>query len=393
MAPLDTTPTDVLVVGLGPAGLALSHRCAEAGLSVRAVETHPHRTWTPTYAIWDDELPHWLDRSVIATTTDEPDVWTTRRQTIPRAYSVLDSRRLQDSLSFDYNFVVTGTAVDVAEDSVTLTDGTTLRAGTVIDARGTTRTPATAEQTAFGVVVDGETGRLALEGATAWFMDWRRDNGTSPTDPPSFLYAVPLGNDEILLEETCLVGRPGLHLRELRARLEVRLRSRGVRIDGTERLERVRFPVEPGPRRLFTSTATAFGSRGGFMHPGTGYSVAMALGLADPVARAIAGGEDLRELLWPLPARGVRKLRRAGLKMLLGMDAAQVAPFFATFFDLPIELQRAYLSDRNDLAGTAVAMRKLFAHFPPGLRSIAVKSTILPGNRSPKRSDSTIMDT
>src|SRR3546814_10798569 len=64
----------------------------------------------------------------------------------------------------------------------------------------------------YGIVVERDRAEPILEGADAWFMDWRTDNGARHGEAPSFLYAVALDDDRILLEETCLVGRPPLEI-------------------------------------------------------------------------------------------------------------------------------------------------------------------------------------
>lgn len=382
---------DVIVVGLGPAGRALAHRCVQAGLDVLTVDPHPDRRWTPTYAAWADELPSWLGAATIASRTARPSVWTTHHQHIDRTYCVLDTSALQNCLDVTGARTVATSAVTVGRNVVTLADGSTLHAGVVIDARGTTNRPELAQQTAYGVVVPTAAASHVLGAADAWFMDWRRDNGTGPADPPSFLYAVPLSTDEVLLEETCLVGRPALGLRDLHIRLDARLRNRGILLTGGEPVERVRFGVESARQPVFARFATTFGSKGGQLHPGTGYSVAAALGLADDLATAIAAGRRPREVLWPWTARTVQGLRQAGLRTLLALQPDQVGPFFAAFFDLSPHLQRAYLSGRTDVVGNISAMSNQFAHLPADLRRVAVKSTLRARNDSPYRADSTIM--
>ncbi|NMN93491.1 lycopene cyclase [Nocardiaceae bacterium YC2-7] len=379
---------EVLVLGLGPAGRALTHRLSVHSIDVRAVDPHPRRTWTPTYAAWRDELPGWLPDSVIGAVVDRPEAWTTKRQLIGRPYAVLDTAALQAALTIDPGAVIEGTVVEAMRDRVVLADGTMLHAQTVIDARGAVRGPRTAEQTAFGYVVGAEAARSVLDGADAWFMDWRTDNGTTRHDSPSFLYAVPLSRNEFLVEETCLVGRPGLSQRVLQSRLDARLRSRGVDLSGNERIERVRFPVDGRRRRPLSRQPVAFGARGATMHPGTGYSVATSLSLADVLAHSL---DRPNRALWPAQAVSVDILRRAGLRTLLNLAPDQVSPFFEAFFDLPTPLQRAYLSDRSDLRGTMRAMLTQFARLPRELQIVTAKSASVPGVRSHFRSNSTIM--
>ncbi|VFA97231.1 lycopene cyclase family protein [Nocardia cyriacigeorgica] len=368
------TRPDVVVCGLGPAGRALAHRCLARGLSVSVVDPAPQRTWTATYAAWADELPGWLDPAAVAATIEQPVAWGGREHRIDRRYAVLDTGRLQQSLDLTGARVHADRVTDLTRHTVTLASGPVLRAERVIDARGLARSPARAEQTAYGIVVEGE--RCA--GVQPLFMDWRLDNGAPAQAPRSFLYAVPLGAGAMLWEETCLAGRPALDQRTLAERLHQRLRVRGIEVDGREPVERVRFPVtgaRPG--------RTRFGAAGGFIHPATGYSVAAALDAADTVA---AGGSPA-----PPSARVVHGLREAGLRALLRLPSEQLPEFFDAFFDLPVPVQRTYLSGRTDVAGTAAAMRTLFLRLPgPLRRQLAAATLRLPFDERGRR-DSSMM--
>ncbi|WP_420881027.1 lycopene cyclase family protein [Rhodococcus sp. (in: high G+C Gram-positive bacteria)] len=360
-----TGTADLAVVGLGPAGRALAHRAARAGLSVVAVDPHPDRPWLPTYAAWADELPGWLGADVLRRAVPRPHAWGTRTHVLDRTYAVLDNAALHDALDVAAVHVIRGVAGAVSPNVVALRDGTDVRAHRVVDARGLRPDPTLAEQTAFGIVLPTSAAMPALGDADCWFMDWRRDNGTTPADPPSFLYAVPLGEDTVLLEETCLVGRPGLPLGELRRRLDVRLDNRGVEPPANLEVERVRFPVH-APRHR--SGTTAFGARAGLVHPGTGYSVAASLSAVDDVVAALLAGGDPGKALWPWQARAVRSLREVGLSALLSLDPARNAEFFDAFFALPVERQRSYLSGRDDVRGTATTMWQLFRTVSPPIR-------------------------
>lgn len=53
--------------------------------------------------------------------------------------------------------------------------------------------------------------------------------GTSG-EVPSFLYAMPLGNGRVFLEETCLVAKPALPFSVLKRRLQRRLEAMGVKV-------------------------------------------------------------------------------------------------------------------------------------------------------------------
>ncbi|WP_280397317.1 lycopene cyclase family protein [Nocardia carnea] len=365
--------TDIVICGLGPAGRALAHRCLAHGLSVIAVDPNPNRQWHATYAAWTDELPSWLDDAAIAATVAEPLAYGGRAHAIPRSYTVLDTAGLQRSLDLTGATVLTGRATAVNRRQVTLDTGRTLSAGRVIDARGLARRPGRAEQTAYGLVLE-----RPGPADPAWFMDWRDDNGTGPTAPRSFLYTIPLGGGAMLYEETCLAGAPAIEPAELARRLRYRLRARGIALRGDERVERVRFPVvggSPGARR--------FGAAGAYLHPATGYSVAAALAAADDLA---AGRNP-----WAA-ARPVHHLRLAGLRALLALPPAELPGFFDAFFELDIDLQRAYLSGRTDPIGTVAAMTRLFAALPRRTRARLAAATLHMPAPSHRRSGSVIME-
>ncbi|MFC4604638.1 lycopene cyclase family protein [Rhodococcus kronopolitis] len=368
------------MVGLGPAGRALAHRAAATGLDVVAVDPHPDRPWTPTYAAWLDELPGWLGGGVVAARVERPRVFTTRELTLDRPYGVLDNDALRRGLDLGGVRVLSGTAESLTEHAVMLRGGGEVRAGRVIDARGVRPDPTLAEQTAYGVIVDAAVAAPALGEGDAWFMDWRRDNGAETGAAPSFLYAVPVGPGRVLLEETCLVGRPGLSLAVLRGRLEARLRARGVEIPADAERERVRFPVQaPHPG----TAPTRFGSRGGLVHPGTGYSVAASLRAADVLVDAVVTGRDPGRALSPLPVRAVRMLRGVGLRALLRLDPDAVPEFFDAFFALPGHLQRAYLSDRDRPAEVSSAMWAVFRNAPNPIRRTLAGAALPDRNRNP----------
>jgi len=320
-----------------------------------------------------DELPHWLGPGVLRATVRRPQVWTTRSRVLDREYAILDNAALHRHLDLDEARVVAGSAATVTSNAVVLRDGTEIRAARVIDARGLRPDAALAEQTAFGLVLPTAAAAPALGDAACWFMDWRRDNGTAPGDPPSFLYAVPLGEDTVLLEETCLAGRPGLPLDELRRRLDARLLARGVEPPANLEVERVRFPVD-APRGR--TDVAAFGARAGLVHPGTGYSVAAALSAADDFVAALATGRDPGKALWPWRARAVRSLRDVGLSALLRLDPDSTAEFFDAFFALPVARQRAYLSRRADAVGTMRTMWELFRTAPPPIRRTLARAGV-----------------
>ncbi len=349
---------DVVVVGAGPAGWAVAHACREAGLDAVVVGPDPHAPWRATYGLWADQAG------------DLPAVHATSvrgcGREVARGYAVLDNAAV---LARWTGPAVAGKVVgaDFGERGATvvLESGRRLACAVVVDASGVRRVLSggpvrgrRVEQTAYGVV-------LPTEGRDAVFMDWGR--------PPTFLYAIPLPGGRTLVEETSLARRPGLGFAELRARLEER-----VGPTAPLAVERVRFPLDVPPTPLWHRGCVPFGVAAGMVHPATGYSVGDAVVTAPAVAAALAGAlpagpvraaAAARAAVWSPGARVVHALRSRGLRALLALPDERLPEFFGAFFDLPDDLQRAYLSGRDDPRGTAAAMAALFRAAPWAIRA------------------------
>lgn len=373
---------DVIVLGLGPAGRSLVSRLMARGVDVVGIDLHPDRRWRPTYAVWAHEVPDWLPKEAIASTS-ELRAFALTEHRLPEPFVVFDTPALQRALTVDAARIITARIVEVVDPhTVRLgdskgdgrADGREVTADVIVDARGTRPAATKAVQSAVGVMLPADrTG--SIEGS--WFMDWRTDNGAETGAPPSFLYVVPVSGDRVLVEETCLVGRPPLGYEELGRRLRARLTARGVELRGDEQREYVRFPVEPQERRN-EPELIAIGAGGGIMHPATGYSVGPSLQLADELAAALVSAPDqAADLVAGRRQRQVRFLRQAGLSTLLELGPAEIPAFFEAFFALPPPaLQQAYLTARDRPLSTSAAMARMALSLSPRLSALAVRATL-----------------
>lgn len=377
---------DVAVVGSGPAGAAVSRACAQQGLRTTLLAPDLDAPWRPTYAAWADELPADLPAAARAATLPSVRAYGERQHQLTRPYVVLDNTGLRSHLRHPDVETQTAFATSAITSplgcTVRLDSGATIASSVLIDASGDRRalsggpaaTPPT-EQTAVGFVLPATAAAALLDGAPGILMDWRWPSADA-ISAPSFLYAVPTGPATVLVEETSLAQRPGLPLSVLRRRLRARLAAHGMGPRDAIGEERVRFAVDtPLPHR---SQVVAFGTAAGSQHPATGYSVAATLTLAPHVAAAIAtalpaGPEAAalagRQAVWSRRARAVHALRRRGLAVVLTLPPARVPQFFDAFFELPEPLRRAYLSERENMAGITAAMSRLFAVVPWSMRA------------------------
>ncbi len=381
---------DVLIVGAGPAGTALAGECARLGLDTGLLDPAPDRPWTATYGMWSRELPADLPASVVAASAAGRAIARTEHR-LGWEYAVLDVPALQTHLIDGLGGVRLhrGRAVGSPTPGVVaLADGSRLHAAVVVDAGGQRRPldPATppstaAAQTAYGVIVDVDAATTLAAPGEALFMDWRADHGEGGW--PTFLYAVPLGAGRILLEETSLARRPGLPLTTLRRRLHTRLARHGIVVPDDAPTEKVAFPLDQPRHRV--PGVLGFGAAAPLIHPATGFSVASALRLAPRVADALAANLPQGQqaalaaavgIVWSRSARAIHRFRRIGLEALLRMPADEVPDFFDTFFSLAPAHRWTYLTSRDDVLGTAVAMGHLFRIANPRLRGHLVGSAV-----------------
>ncbi|WP_272976802.1 lycopene cyclase family protein [Deinococcus geothermalis] len=390
--------TDALVVGGGPAGLALSAELAACGLRVRLIAPHPPRPFPATYSAWLEELPVWTRACCADVWTDVRTYLDERPTPLLRPYVRLDNARLLDTLLTRAGNGLTWTVGSVCAASrvgegweVQGTHGEIWRAHLVVDAAGHTGSLSCPQhlggpalQTAVGLVAHFDTPPVP-PGSAVW-MDYRSSH-LAPADlhaAPTFLYALHLGGSRYLVEETSLVARPGLSRPLLEQRLRARLAAQGTLPREVEREEWVAFPMNvsaPGPGPVL-----AFGSAAGLVHPVSGFQVAGALGDAPKVARAVAmalaaGSPEAAvqagwQALWPPERRAAREVALLGLDALLALPGDQLPAFFAAFFQLPAREWRAFLAPHTGAGRLARVMLRLFAQVPGPVRASLARAAL-----------------
>ncbi|MDD7586577.1 MAG: lycopene cyclase family protein [Corynebacterium glucuronolyticum] len=328
------------VIGLGPAGLALAHRAVARGMEVTAWEPHP----VPTHflSVFADELPRWAvdlpSRSISA-----PVVYTHDGTRVPlhREYRVLDNERVWKKLT---TFPVIKESVNA--DAVTAVE---LEADIVVDARGTR------DSYAPGMPVQVARDRYTTVPSETVFMDFR-----SP-DPDRFTYTIPLDDGRFLQQDTIL--------------------ATVTPEQGTD----VFIPLVPVP---YSGPHVPYGTRAGFIHPFTGYSVATSFRLADKTLDALqARVHNLSHahsthkpflsspalLPWQTPAfRADLALSRRCLTTLLKLPADFRRDIVEAVFALSPETARKFLILGN-LGATLKGMARIWI----GLRDGSHKARLI----------------
>ena len=368
---------DVVVLGAGPGGAAITHSLIRRGLTVALVDPRLGESWGQTLGSWVDDLDPCDDAIVLKGLARA--TWPTvrvvgeREHELRRSYLIFDNAALQSHLVGIGFRPITERAVSVVDRvdadgfqrEVGLESGSLLAARVVIDAGGSSsgfllrqRHRSTGVQSAYGVV----TRRTGLVPAgTSTLMDWSQ--GRSTKAAPTFLYGMDFGDGTTMVEETSLVERSPRSARELRELLHARLGS-DVSSDAID-YEDVHIEMGGAPPSPSTRVV-GFGAAGGFIHPVTGYSVAASLRAAPRLAETIVTGistdlssDDLTSRAWstvwsPALLR-TRALHDYGLATLGRLRTKEIQVFFDAFFSLREDDWSSYL--RIDTSPMSIARK------------------------------------
>ncbi|MEB3257052.1 MAG: lycopene cyclase family protein [Cyanobacteriota bacterium] len=405
--PGEGTPTwsgDVLVIGAGPAALSIAAELAALGVGVAGLAPDdPAAPWPNTYGIWTEEvdalgLGHLLSHrwsntvSYFGPATGEG-TGSDGLIRHGRDYGLFDKAALQQHWLEPcgqagicwHRGQASAIHHEATASIVSTSSGEILQASLVVDATG--HDPVfvvrgsdgpVAGQAAYGIV-----GRFSADPIAQGqfvFMDYRPDHLSEAErlEPPTFLYAMDLGEGVFFVEETSLALAPPVPFPSLQARLHKRLAHRGVEVREVLHEEFCLFPMNP-PLPDLRQRVVGFGGAGGLVHPASGYMVGSLLRRAPDLAKAIAGGlqsglrgQELAEAawlgLWTPELRWKHAFFRFGLEKLMRFDEARLRHHFSTFFQLPLQQWSGFLSNTLPPPDLLQAMVALYRTAPWDVR-------------------------
>ena len=403
---------DLLVVGAGPAALAIAAELAEQGLAVAVLAaTDPRDPWPNTYGIWGDEvdalgLGHLLEHrwsyscSYFGSGSSDQADPANSPTSHGRDYGLFDKTLLQqfwlercEAAGVQW---IRGLAQELSHGSgrsqvryapALAADLAVIEARLVVDASGhkavfvqrPERGPV-AGQAAYGVV--GRFTAPPVQPGQFVLMDYRADHLSEAErqEPPTFLYAMDLGGGRFFVEETSLALAPPVPYATLKQRLERRLAHRGVAIEQVEHEEFCLFPMNL-PLPDLEQPVLAFGGAAAMVHPASGYLVGALLRRAPVLAAAVAArlrsepaADSLQlaaagwQALWPPELRRKHALYQFGLEKLMRFSEPQLRSHFASFFSLPSAQWYGFLTNTLSLGELLAAMVALFATAPWSVR-------------------------
>lgn len=387
---------DLAVVGGGPAGLAVAQQVSEAGLSVCSIDPSPKLIWPNNYGVWVDEFEAMDLLDCLDTTWSGAVVYIDEKTSkeLGRPYGrvnrkQLKSKMMQKCILNGVKFHQAKVVKVIHEESKSLlicNDGVTIQASVVLDATGFSRCLVQYDkpynpgyQVAYGILAEVEEHPFDVNKMV--FMDWRDSHLANNKELmernsriPTFLYAMPFSSQRIFLEETSLVARPGLPMKDIQERMVARLSHLGIKVKSIEEDEHCLIPMG-GPLPVLPQRVVGIGGTAGMVHPSTGYMVARTLAAAPIVANAIVRhlgsdrgllGADLSaeawKDLWPIERRRQREFFCFGMDVLLKLDLPATRRFFDAFFDLEPRYWHGFLSSRLFLPELVLFGVSLFAH-------------------------------
>ncbi len=398
---------DVLVLGAGPGGLAIAAALSEENLKVEVLSANDRRDpWPYTYGIWGEEvddlgLDHLLEHrwcntvSYFGDGSIEPKDIANQATKHGRDYGLFDKKKLQqhwlkqcdNAHVLWHRGCASSISIEQKTSTITTTEGQKIKARLIIDATGyepifikSEKSRPVAVQTCYGIV--GRFNLPPVEEGQFVLMDYRCDHLSlkERKEPPTFLYAMDMGDGRFFLEETSLGLAPPLTLETLKSRLNQRLNHRGLEITSLEYEELGLFLPMNKQIPYLNQPVLGFGGSAAMVHPASGYLVGGLLRRAPITAKAIAKAMHNKEAnslqissagwaaLWPAELRRKQALYQFGLEKLMRFEEQQLRDFFTSFFSLPNSQWYGFLTNTLSVRELVKAMVTMFINAPWNVR-------------------------
>jgi lycopene beta-cyclase len=183
--------------------------------------------------------------------------------------------------------------------------------------------------------------------------EWKQKAQADPT----FMYAMPIQDNEMFFEETSLVARPAVSFQECKDRCFKRLKYLGIEVEDILEEEFCYIPMG-GPLPAKDQRIIAFGGSAAMAHPSTGYNLARNMMGAGAAAKAIQEGlgsdkegDNLDKVaasaynaIWSPANIRQRNFAVFGGDFLMAQNVEGLRGFFDGFFRIPMETWGGFLA-------------------------------------------------
>ncbi len=367
---------DYVVAGGGlQAGLlVLAIRARQPSATIAVVERGPTLGGNHTWCFHDGDVPDgcrdWLDPLVTWRWSGYSTHFPGQTRTVDEPYAGVSSERLHSVVSAALlehpgSALLLSTEVRrVGAEGVGLVDGRELRGKVVIDARGAAPDAADEMRAGYQKFVGLE---VTLAGAHGLDRPVLMDANVDQTEGFRFFYLLPFTDRTLLVEDTRFHDSPALDVPALADEVRGYIEGRGWSIEREVRREAGVLPM-PWRHRMAPPSGPPLlaGYRGGWFHPGTGYSFPVALRLADFVsARPPEGLFGSKLEAFARAHRSQSRFPRFLNRLLFRWyPPASRHPIFARVYRLPQSVLRNFYALRLT---TSDRVRLLVGRPPPGI--------------------------
>lgn len=225
-------------------------------------------------------------------------------RTLPGGYLTVTSDRFAQIISqvLAENLLTDSDVIRCSPTSVQLADGQTFFARAVIDGRGYRPSPymKIGCQSFLGQ-------QWQLKQPHGLLRPLLMDATVDQREGYRFVYTLPLTPDTLLIEDTHYIDHKTLNRREARLSIADYARAKGWKLLNLQREEQGDLPItlagQPAAFWQQIKQQPSSGLRAGLFHPTTGYSLPLAVALADLITHQPAmNSQKLYELIWKFAA-------------------------------------------------------------------------------------------
>ena len=294
-----STPTDrhnlpLVLVGAGLASAMIAQRMSQAGNGppIVLVEASDRPFGEHTWSFHDADVTagdlNWLAPLIAYRWSAQSVRFRDHRRTLTSGYATLTSASVATGIArlANVDLRVNAPVAEMAADRVTLTDGSTIAAACVIDARG--YQPSQALALGYQKFVGLEVETTEPHGLVNPVI---MDASVDQRDGYRFVYLLPFSPTRVLIEDTRYSDGEALDLQALAADISAYATSQGWSIKSVVREEHGILPIAlahdvdrfwaAAPRDIPQA-----GMRAALFHPTTGYSLPEAVRVANLVAQS-----------------------------------------------------------------------------------------------------------